>query len=397
MQNLQNLQNVLNLGVMINGAITSPSASRSPSASSSPSASVSPSSSASLSLSPSASSSPSSGEAQYIKSIQHFEISLAPAATTGTATINSVNVGSSAIFYNGAAMELVGNNGAESPWLTLTNATTITATRTATTDDVTVSGMIIEFYPGMATVEYGTITIASGASTNTATISSVDTNNSFALWLGSTASDAAIAANYFSTIRLTDATTVTAERGTTPALSVTLGFCVVQLDPSVFVSIQRRSITVSDNSLTFTDTISAVDTTKSVVIFNGYSSPTIGSAGLYRLELTDATTITGSRTVTTTGDRTVQCLVLEFESALVTSKQAGTIAVSGAVSNTATITSVDTAKAALFFGFASANGTTLSSNTGRATLTNATTVTAARGVNNGTFTATYQVIEMLVN
>lgn len=71
----------------------------------------------------------------------------------------------------------------------------------------------------------------------------------------------------------------------------------------------------------------------------------------------------------------------------------GTIAITGATSATATITSVDTSKSILtLLGFESSE-TTVSNTAVRLALTNATTVTASRNGSTGTVTVGYQVVE----
>jgi hypothetical protein len=78
----------------------------------------------------------------------------------------------------------------------------------------------------------------------------------------------------------------------------------------------------------------------------------------------------------------------------VKSVQAGTIALSGVTSNTATISSVNTNKSVVLYG-----GITTTDTTGTLpplaylTLTNATTVTATRATSSNTTTVSYTVLE----
>lgn len=78
---------------------------------------------------------------------------------------------------------------------------------------------------------------------------------------------------------------------------------------------------------------------------------------------------------------------------LVASSQRGTITLAGVASNTATINSVDTTRAAVAWGGTSVNTTGNVDGWGVATLTNGTTVTASRGGTSSTMNVTYHVIE----
>jgi hypothetical protein len=79
----------------------------------------------------------------------------------------------------------------------------------------------------------------------------------------------------------------------------------------------------------------------------------------------------------------------------VKSIQAGTIAVSGVTSNTATISTVNTAKAFVIFnGFStSTTGGDMGRAMVRVSLTNATTVTAEKSNSIGDSTVSYTVVE----
>ena len=181
---------------------------------------------------------------------------------------------------------------------------------------------------------------------------------------------------------------------------------------SAIKSIQPVSITIATGATSNTATITSVVTTNTVLIFGGFSTSWVGAPDNYfpnrfkaRLELTNATTVTayrntsdGSFTVTVTGT------AIEFYPGNITSVQRGTITMNGGegASKTATITSVNTAKAVVVF----LGQTTPSNNAGnpannisadlhcaRLDLTNATTVTATTNATNGDVTVGYQVVE----
>lgn len=80
-----------------------------------------------------------------IKLIQRGTITIADTATTGTATITSVDTTKSELRMLGASP--TSSTGANNvPYIQLTNATTITATRAGTTGVVVVSWELTEFY-----------------------------------------------------------------------------------------------------------------------------------------------------------------------------------------------------------------------------------------------------------
>lgn len=79
-----------------------------------------------------------------IKSIQYGTISAAGAATSGTATITSVNTAKTVLVHlgeRGTAADIA----SMSNTITLTNATTVTMNRSASTDAITVSFVAVEF------------------------------------------------------------------------------------------------------------------------------------------------------------------------------------------------------------------------------------------------------------
>lgn len=148
------------------------------------------------------------------------------------------------------------------------------------------------------------------------------------------------------------------------------------------VSAQQVTITIGSLASSATATISAVDTSKSFLVFGGYtttSSVRNVSACQPRIELTNGTTVTAYRdsTISTTST-TVKCTVLEFNSRFIKSVQRGTISIAGTNSATATISAVDPANSvSIYLGSTCTNTTTSNSFfISYNVLTDATTVTA---------------------
>ncbi len=78
-----------------------------------------------------------------IKSIQRGTIALAGAATTGTATITAVDTTKTELRFLGQSAG--GGGDQHTAWITLTNSTTITATRVTASGTTTVSWELTEY------------------------------------------------------------------------------------------------------------------------------------------------------------------------------------------------------------------------------------------------------------
>lgn len=336
--------------------------------------------------------------ASVIQSVQTGTITISAAASSNTATITSVDTTKSILIYEGRQPTSTGsaNNNRSATRIALTNATTVTATRGNTNDAVTVAFTVIEFASGVNSIQSGTIAIAGAATSNTATISAVGAN-AFMLWLGgSTAVTALQWTNCESSVELTNSTTVTARCQTNDAMTV--GYMVVDLDTTIVSAKEQRAVTNTSGNASFTDTITSVDTTKTLLFYNGAIVPATSStvtSFACTTVLTNATTVTVTRVGTNTGSQTINYTAVTFAgAALNSSVQRGTITLSAQTSNTATITSINTAKS--FVNYGNFRVTAANDNTDIPTLalTNATTVTAA--VNSaGSPIAAFEVLEFV--
>lgn len=120
----------------------------------------------------------------------------------------------------------------------------------------------------IASVQRGTITIGSGASSNTATIAAVNLDHSRVVYLGNdTTLDQTDSA--FARVALTNSTTVTATRGLSSASDTVVSYEVVEYAPGVIKSIQRGTTAVS--SATTNQAITAVQMAKTVVDDLGFT------------------------------------------------------------------------------------------------------------------------------
>jgi len=147
------------------------------------------------------------------------------------------------------------------------------------------------------------------------------------------------------------------------------------------VSCQQFSVSLSSGTSN-TATINAVDTTRSVIILSGmHGNSTVTGRIRGQAVLTNSTTVTVTRGVSTTLTLVVKGTVIEFAPWVVASVQSGTITPAAATTGTATITSVDTARAVVLDQGAvcGAAGSAITGSFAQLTLTNATTVTAKTG------------------
>lgn len=244
--------------------------------------------------------------------------------------------------------------------------------------------------PIIQSIQEVEITVAAGATSNTATITSVDATKSI-IFLNWQRPDPASATDdpdhiYFAP-EITNATTITVTRGAS-LIAYVVQATVIEFTSAAVDSVQNGSVTLVDPNLSGTDTITSVDTSRSVAIFRGLTSTESGSglekSNLMGAVLTNATTVTVTRGDQGDGDsRTGFYTVIEFAAGIVDSVQSVNIAMTNpTLTATATITSVNTARSVLFYGgmFGGGAGSVNGPHVTTGVLTNATTVTATRGV-----------------
>ncbi|WP_088258590.1 hypothetical protein, partial [Fimbriiglobus ruber] len=285
--------------------------------------------------------------------------------------------------------------------MALTNSTTVTATINSSGNACTVYGTVVEFTSAaMATsVQTGTITMSSSVTSGTATISSVTTADSSVFYLGLTTSGtSSTQADIWTTLALTNSTTVTAAKNSN-GQAVTIGYAVVNFASGLINSVQPRSVTLTTANTSDTDTITSVVTANAMVVYAGcqVGANNAPSTFFYVPQLTGSTTVTLTRGGTSTTSRTMNYTVVEFASGVLNSVQRGTIALHNVTSNTATITSVSTSHAVANlnnFSSSLAAGDPAETFPGVA-LTNATTVTATVNTTGSSITCTvgYKVVE----
>lgn len=243
-----------------------------------------------------------------IDSIQQGSIAITGANTSNTDTISSVTTSRSVVLHNGQSSTDSGVAFGRSICdLALTNATTVTATRVPT--DVlttTTNYVVIEFAAGIVdSVQEFNITITNSLNTtNTATITSVDTSRSFIFPGGITTNDSGGVGLDASICyaELTNGTTVTATRNTAGSEQPGIAGTVVEFSSGRINSIQRGVATIAGASLTEDVTVTSVTTSLSMV--NALSSTSTSGSSIdneeqtFTIEIVNATTIRATRNVT---------------------------------------------------------------------------------------------------
>lgn len=170
------------------------------------------------------------GASSLIKSIQYGTISMS--GSSGTAAITAVDTANSFVLLNGRSSNWSGGSGAQyfDTQVELTNSTTVTAYR-ITSGGITVVAafVVVELMPGVArSIQSGLITIGTGT-TNTATVTSVNTAKAWMIWTGNRA-NATSDDSGLSYLTLTNSTTITATRGgTTGGGFSNGGYCLVEM------------------------------------------------------------------------------------------------------------------------------------------------------------------------
>ncbi len=244
------------------------------------------------------------------------------------------------------------------------------------------------------------ITIGGGDTSETATITSVNTSRSVIFWGGTNTDNTGNTQREIQArIALTNATTVTAYRDTSDATyGVTLRATVVEFTSDMVDSVQSGTITISSGESN-TATISSVTTSRSVVLWQGFtgSGATSSMDNLHpTLALTNSTTVTATRGESTSAYQpTIGYTVVQFKSAVIDSIQTVSRELSGLDDTDAhTITSVDTNRSVVIYNGARSTLSTFSAWMYRSALTAATTVTSTReSSSSSSRTVAYTVVE----
>lgn len=169
----------------------------------------------------------------------------------------------------------------------------------------------------LRSIQRGTITLADGQTTNTATITAVTTSRAYVRWLGfDVAAPVNSQAEARCTVALTDSTTVTATRGAgaAGAAALIVSYEVVEFSAGLFRSIQTGTVTIANTATSGTATVTAVVTAKTALSLDGWrDDDAVGlSQNVYaHIVLTNSTTVTATR-IGTAGTLIAAFTLLEF-------------------------------------------------------------------------------------
>lgn len=150
-------------------------------------------------------------------------------------------------------------------------------------------------------IQQGSISLASGVTSNTATLSpAVMPANSVILFTGLTSDQNAISPRErWTRVTLTNSTTVTASRVNATSAAVTVGWVVIEFYPGVIRQVQRSTITMNAaTSGTYTISPALQSTAKGWPIYLGHDSDQTSEdddSENVKLVLTNTTTLTASR------------------------------------------------------------------------------------------------------
>lgn len=340
------------------------------------------------------------GGGTYVSSVQHVSITIPTGSTSATATISTV--GSRAfLLFNGFQATAATDTSVAYARVELTNTTTVTAYRNSSSgsDTVTVKCVVVDATSSLiASVQTGTISIAGGGTSGTATISSVNASYTALHLLGYINSQTSLSLSNIEPVLTISGTTITATRQFS-GNSSTVGFIVIEFQSAACnQAVQSYQLSWTNSGTSTTQTITSVNTNNALIIYAGSNGNS--SSGINKIEqyatLTNGTTVT----VNTNTAGFITCrynfFVVEFASGILKSSvQRNTTTLTGVTSNTSTITSVTTTSALLnFLRYTSSQTTANIPNVcTNAVLTNGTTVTVARNSSTNNVIGSWEVAD----
>lgn len=336
----------------------------------------------------------------YVNSVQHVSITIPINQASATATISAVGA-NAFIIFNGFSGAATSNTSLAYTKCTLTNSTTVTATRntSSATLTCTVDCVVVDATSSLVnSVQFGTVAIAVASATGTATVTSVNSSYYALLHLGLTSSQTSLSYSSAQSILTIAGTTVTATRQSTGSNSVDVNFCLIEFNSSACQqAVQNFQVAWTNSSTSTTQAITSVNTANTLLFHSGSSGNSSGgTANIFqRADLTNSTTVT----IQTNSAASLACkynfAAVEFISGVITSLQRGTITLTGATSNTATISAVTTANSLVNSLHFTATQTTanIPNVASRVSLTNTTTVTVNKNAGTNNTTLSYEVAD----
>lgn len=265
---------------------------------------------------------------------EDFTIAVADASSSNTATITSATKSTTALIYAGARCDssnTVDDFHDSLFYLEQDNDTTVSAHRNNTANGFTIAGTVIPFDTSFVTaVHHGTVTMT-GSGVTSVTSSTVNaTLANCAVNLLFQESDALSdeADHTLCTIELSGsdgAVSATIKRGTADAATTSIvSYQIIEFKAAAYDSIQEAEVAITNTVKTNTATITSVDTSKSITLWNGLRTTRTGSDFSQiatTVGLTDATTVTATRGVTSFDRVDTRVTVIEFADGIINSIQ----------------------------------------------------------------------------
>lgn len=264
--------------------------------------------------------------------IEPFTITISGGSTTGTHTIAATNVALDRCYiawnhYNTSNQTT--DTASDMPRMELTSATTVTATRSGTTGTVNLTGYVVQLRGDvLANVQRGTITISATATSNTATVTSVDLARSAVMWCGisTTNTGASDAINNAVLLDLTDPTTITASR-TGSTGDVTISYFLLEFMPAAIRSIQDVD-SVHVSAVFIANSISNIQPSNTLTFWRNHLHVAGGSYSTFSPIGTIETSVFFSTEMLSAGSSTVGATLVEFVDGIMFNQTINTATVS---------------------------------------------------------------------
>lgn len=331
--------------------------------------------------------------AGLIQNLQPFAITIASAGTSNTGTVTSVDTTRSTIVYGGVQSGDTSSSDGTNDFCTfvLTNATTITITRTGTGAFTLIGkGTLIQWKSGVVkSISQGTIVIGSGSTSNTASFTAVTSGNAIVLFGGLTTSTNGTTGQLLARTALASTTTASATRNTSTTNTVTVGYCMFEFNSGILNSSTQSGTITGVTGTPQNSTITAVTMAQTWLIYEGQTVTNTGNSynEMGYIQLTSTTNVQ----FTSGTGAIVGYMVCEFKLANAKSNSYAAVTTT-TTTGTATFSAVNTSLAWVTFLGTICNTAISQVGLFDAVLTNTTTATIER--NGGTTSATTGLVMM---
>lgn len=224
-------------------------------------------------------------------------------------------------------------------------------------------------------IQQASVTIISGATSGTASITQVGTG-AFPVWQGEITNDSADVVSALGYVQLLNNTTVQAVRSTSSTNTITINVAVVDGDTTNLIkTVQSGITTIATGNVSATSSISTVTNAHAAIFYLGEDTTGTTLTRACSSVTLSGTTVTASRNIGNLAT-TVSWVVVEFQGAALNSSIQN-VTLSSAVSGTtfsSSITSVNTNNTMLAHGGSQGPGTTGAKEFPYIKLNNSTTV-----------------------